>query len=370
MEFKSFIAEQKILDDRIVEGFASVTGVLDLGNDRIASRAFKKTLRERSEKVRHLWQHDFKQPPIAVILQLEEVGTDELPTGIKRKFPDATGALKVTRQYLETERGEEVFQGIRSGAIKEMSIGFDPIKVEFKEEQQDNGIKIPTRILREIALWDTSDVNWGMNPATVAQKVVIPFKSTGTVTGSWSRPGLGSFTSESWDNLPSGEKSRIANHFTWSTASPVSTFGDLKLPHHKASSKGIGPAVDSGVIAAMGALMGARGGVAIPGNERKGVYNHLAKHYREFDKEPPDFKVVQLVYYSQLINNAETLESLITPTYGQRKASRILQAVETIRTTIGSAEPLADEFDAQVLTDVVLRRLVIAEAELETLEWR
>ena len=27
-----------------------------------------------------------------------------------------------------------------------------------------------------------------------------------------------------------------------------------------------------------------------PDGDRKGVYNHLVKHYKQFDKEPPEFK--------------------------------------------------------------------------------
>lgn len=64
--------------------------------------------------------------------------------------------------------------------------------------------------------------------------------------------------------------------------------GDYKLPHHKAS--GNNPAVWQGVSAAMGALLGARGGVQIPAGDKEGVYNHLKKHYVQFEKEPPEFR--------------------------------------------------------------------------------
>src|SRR5580693_1071365 len=50
-----------------------------------------------------------------------------------------------------------------------------------------------------------------------------------------------------------------------------------------------------GVAAAMGSLMGARGGVSIPDADKKAVYSHLAKHYKEFGKEAPDYeKAVEL----------------------------------------------------------------------------
>ena len=71
---------------------------------------------------------------------------------------------------------------------------------------------------------------------------------------------------------------------------PPEKFGDLKLPHHIARTEGIGPAHRRGVTAAMGALLGARGGVDIPSGDRRRVYNHLSRHYSQFDIDPPDFR--------------------------------------------------------------------------------
>ena len=45
-----------------------------------------------------------------------------------------------------------------------------------------------------------------------------------------------------------------------------------------------------GVAAAMGALLGARGGVNIPSDEKEGVYNLLVRYYKRFDKPAPEFK--------------------------------------------------------------------------------
>lgn len=64
--------------------------------------------------------------------------------------------------------------------------------------------------------------------------------------------------------------------------------GGYKLPHHKADDTHA--VVWNGVAAAMGALLGSRGGVDVPEDERKGIYDHLAKHYGEFEKEAPEFK--------------------------------------------------------------------------------
>lgn len=74
----------------------------------------------------------------------------------------------------------------------------------------------------------------------------------------------------------------------WVDSSAPDVKGSYKLPHHLAAASH--PVVLRGVMSAMGALLGARGGVDIPDADRKGVYNHLAGHYKQFDKEPPAFK--------------------------------------------------------------------------------
>lgn len=74
---------------------------------------------------------------------------------------------------------------------------------------------------------------------------------------------------------------------TWYDDTKPDIKSSYKLPHHTA--KGY-KTVWRAVAAAMAALLGARGGVNIPDNDRKGVYNHLAKHYEEFGKKPPEFK--------------------------------------------------------------------------------
>jgi HK97 family phage prohead protease len=80
------------------------------------------------------------------------------------------------------------------------------------------------------------------------------------------------------------EKLRMMS--TWVDPENMDIKAGYKLPHHRASDL---YTIWRGVRAAMAALFGARGGVDIPSDERRGVYNHLARHYREFDKTPPTF---------------------------------------------------------------------------------
>lgn len=369
MEYKSTITDFEETDDRAIAGFASVAGNIDGGNDRIWSGAFRKTLKENSERVQHLWQHDMMQPPTAVIVDLKEVKRIDLPPKMQDKYPQATGALLVVRRYLDTPRGDEVLTGIKSGAIKEMSIGYDPIKFDFEEltpGSETNERMSIVRNLRELRLWDTSDVNWGMNALTQARtKKAVPFHSYGTAEEgtAWSAPGLGDFSSDTWDDMSDADKNRIAMHFAWSDGMPPETFGGLKLPHHQPSTSGHGAAVWRGVAAAMGALMGSRGGVAIPDSDRRGVYNHLVSHYEEFGKEPPDYKWVELGYQASLLSITEP-QIKVGRVLSERNLSRLKEALATLQDILSAAEPPADEDEkarTRALTAKVLQRLAIYE---------
>jgi len=79
---------------------------------------------------------------------------------------------------------------------------------------------------------------------------------------------------------------------TWYDSENEEIKSAYKLPHHRASDY---HTIWRAVSAAMATLLGARGGVDIPDNERKGVYNHLKKHYDEFEKEAPEFKTLEQI---------------------------------------------------------------------------
>lgn len=60
-----------------------------------------------------------------------------------------------------------------------------------------------------------------------------------------------------------------------------------KLPHHELIDGEL-KVVWAGVAAAMNVVQGGRGGVDLPQDEIDDVYEHLARHYREFDEDPPE----------------------------------------------------------------------------------
>ncbi len=154
-------------DDRTVTGIVAVHGNIDGGLDRSHPGAFAKTISEGRNRAKHLWNHRFSDPPTAKILELKELSAKELPAAVKEYAPEATGGLQVKRRYLETPRGDEMLHAVKEGAVNEMSYGYSPVKYDFETIGEGDAAQ-RVRNLREVKLFDTSDVLWGMNDSTLA----------------------------------------------------------------------------------------------------------------------------------------------------------------------------------------------------------
>ena len=102
--------------------------------------------------------------------------------------------------------------------------------------------------------------------------------ATGRIAGWASSDGSGDKDKIDWGKYRRG--------FAWYDGENAEDFGAYKLPHHDIS-EGSLVVVWNGVEAAMGALLGARGGVDIPEEDKDAVYSHLSRHYEQFDRESP-----------------------------------------------------------------------------------
>jgi len=94
---------------------------------------------------------------------------------------------------------------------------------------------------------------------------------------------------ETNEDLKDPEKrKKYAKRFFWVDDENADKFGAYKLPHVDVIG-GKPYAIWRGIVAAMAALLGARGGVDIPNEDKEKVYRAIAKYYRKVDKEPPEF---------------------------------------------------------------------------------
>uniref|UniRef100_A0A6H1ZF37 Putative peptidase n=1 Tax=viral metagenome TaxID=1070528 RepID=A0A6H1ZF37_9ZZZZ len=171
MEYKILPQFVKELDipSRTVTGIFAVHGNIDEGGDISVNGSFGKQLNDGSrQRQRFLWAHNSYNPPVASIKGICEVEKADLPEAVLKWAPEATGGVLVTRKYYDgVELADWVFKGIQEGDVTEMSYGYDPVVYEIVDDDERPKLR---RILREIKLFDISDVNWGMNPATAGVK--------------------------------------------------------------------------------------------------------------------------------------------------------------------------------------------------------
>jgi hypothetical protein len=140
-------------DDGSFEGYASVFNNKDLGNDVIRRGAFLDSIAERSPKgIKLLYQHKSDEP-IGVIDSLEE---------------DNKGLKIKGRLAMGTQKGKEVFELMKMGALDSMSIGYrlkpDGYKYDPKEKK---------RIIKSVDLMEISLVTFPMNPKAKVTKVKL-----------------------------------------------------------------------------------------------------------------------------------------------------------------------------------------------------
>ena len=175
MEYKRTRHFVKTLDEesRTVTGIFAVHGNIDDGGDMSIPGSFARRLEGRS-RVRFLWNHNAMNPPIASVLKIREVGREELPPKVLEVAPEATGGVEITRKYYEDVPLADWVYGAVVRGDTEMSYAYDVHGYEMRGEDDKR-----IRILTDVELFDVSDVNWGMNPATAGVKGNGVFPGTG-----------------------------------------------------------------------------------------------------------------------------------------------------------------------------------------------
>lgn len=260
-----------------VEGFASAA-VLDLDDDVITEEALRdatsQLLREPYNKL--FLNHNVHDIPIGKVVAAGVRDGDKLwIRAILNK---------------DHKRFEEVWSALKSGFLTAFSISF---KIEVDE------LRDGRRYIKKLRILEVSLVGVPANPEAliteVYEKGAVRSHSTPVVTDrAWDADAAVARIRKWASSDGSGDKDKIdwakyRQAFAWYDENDPENFGSYKLPHHDVVD-GKFVAVWRGVVAAMAALFGARGGVDIPGSDRKGVYNHIAKHYRDAGREPPEFR--------------------------------------------------------------------------------
>ena len=143
-ELKAYSEDDDDENKGMFEGYASVFGNKDLGNDVVVAGAFKKSVKSKgARKIKMLFQHDTKEP-IGVYTKIQE---------------DANGLRVQGQLAMNTQKGREVYELMKMGAIDGLSVGY---RVDAKGYSYDERGK--KRMLKEVDLMEISAVTFPMNP--------------------------------------------------------------------------------------------------------------------------------------------------------------------------------------------------------------
>ena len=146
-ELKAWDDENSSEEYGMFEGYGSVFGNKDLGNDVIEKGAFTKSIKRRTNKgVKLLYQHK-SDMPIGVFDEIRE---------------DDHGLVVKGRLALKTQAGAEAYELLKMGALDGLSIGF---KINPAEVSYDR------RIIKEVDLMEVSLVTFPMNPQATVRSV-------------------------------------------------------------------------------------------------------------------------------------------------------------------------------------------------------
>lgn len=135
------------------KGYGSVFNNIDEGGDMVLPGAFKKTLREwkkRGKLPKMLLQHGGFFGP----------AEDGIPVGKYTSMEEDEKGLYLEGELfaLDTQKGTYIHQGMATGELDGLSIGYIPKGVEYPNKPDQ-----PRRKLKEVDLFEVSIVTFGMN---------------------------------------------------------------------------------------------------------------------------------------------------------------------------------------------------------------
>ncbi len=214
-----------------------------------------------------------------------------LPIGMGKIRQTATEAILDGKFWLDTDGGRQTFSVVkRLGAKGEWSYGYDPVEAENGQfDGQD------VRFLKRLDVFEVSPVLVGAGVGTRTLSAKSGQQRTTDEYKSAIRPHPSAMTNRAWDAsgvvdglTKDASVSELRSVFAWVDSSrDPETKSSYKFGHHHGP---WGPANFRACIAGIAALNGARGGSTIPESDRKGVYNHLAGHLIDADREPPELR--------------------------------------------------------------------------------
>ncbi|MFH0902317.1 MAG: HK97 family phage prohead protease [Pseudomonadota bacterium] len=270
------VASFKALDQAqgIFEAIVAVFGNVDRIGDKILPGAFTRTLAQwaaSGDPIPVIFSHEWDNLDAHIGEVLE---AKELPEGLYIK-----GQVEMDEAF-----AQRVWKKMSKRTLKQFSFAYD--EIDSALAKQDDGTYVNE--LKELELFEVGPTLVGMNPSTqlLGTKKAIASHSTPTSDAAWDGPA-------NETRVKSGENAAYYKRvYAWADPEGDATVkSTYKFPHHEVDADGNpGAANVKACQSGVGVLNGGMGGTTIPDADRQGVYDHMARHLRDADLEPPELK--------------------------------------------------------------------------------
>lgn len=260
------------LDDGTFEGFPAAYGNIDDGGDRIVFGAGK---------------HIAEANPTIPIFYGHGWLNNEPPVGKSLMFDERRPGLWSKGKMLDTAEGRDILTGMREGVLNAESIGYKALDWKMVAEKGEYVREIYKYELKEYSILPAG---FAMNPQAVITAVkgnglhIYDVEETKGVIGYVETPKAD--RGASWDGpgeVAKADVGELRAMCAWVDTANDDNKSAYKFPHHKAGGE------HAVVFAALSAAMGRLNQASIPDADKRGVYAHIAKHYRDFGEEPPGY---------------------------------------------------------------------------------
>ncbi len=269
-----------------------------------------------------------------------------LPVGKGRLRTTRTEAVLEGQFFMDTPEGLSTFRTVKHlGPLGQWSYGYDVLKHSFGEH---SGRRV--RFLEKLLVQEVSPVlvGAGVNTRTLSTKSGSGASGGKPVSEFRAaiRPHETDVEVKAWNpaavlaDLADGQVADLRAVHAW-----VDPSGDpemkssYRFPHHHGPA---GPANVRACVAAIAALNSGRSG--IPDADVKGVYEHLAAHLRDADREPPELKAADGP--QRLINEIDEAMAVVSNTLISARrvgALRAAKGKQLSHTVTERLEWLADD---------------------------
>jgi hypothetical protein len=242
----------------------------------------------------------------------------QLPVGLGSIRSTAKQAVLEGQFFMDTTHGRDTFATVKALADKglgEWSYGYDPVEYSFGEQDGQKvrflsklkvhevspvliGAGVNTRTLSAKSDANTVTVNLpnGSDPAAVRRAIdsyaLRNGERTATVSTKAIRSHSTEITARAWDAAaivdaipPDAGVDALRSVYAWCDGDPTAK-ASYRFPHHHGID---GPANVRALVAGIAVLNGAKG-QSVPDADRHDVYEHLATHLRDADRDVPDLR--------------------------------------------------------------------------------